>query len=87
MAKPPPPKSTKSEYAEVGRAAAHGAQRAYLLDKLLANDWNLTATARATGLANASNVTREIKKVGLAKEYADAQKAGKVSRSSRSIGG
>ena len=36
---------------------------------------------------NASNVTREIKKVGLAKEYADAQKAGKVSRSSRSIGG
>jgi len=78
-----PPKPTKSEYAEVGREAAQGAQRAYLLQKLKEHDWNLTATARATGLANASNVTREIKKVGLVKEYEAARDAGKITRGSR----
>lgn len=83
MAKTPPPKPPKSEYAEVGRAAALEKQRAYLLAKLNANDWNLTATARDTGLANASNVTREIKKVGLAKEYEAAREAGKITRGSR----
>ncbi len=80
---PHPP--TRSEYVRIGQEASQAAQRAYLLVKLRAHDWNLTATARSTGLANASNVTREIRKLGLIAEYQAAKKAGKISRGPRAV--
>lgn len=72
-----------SPYREVGREAARREQRKFLLEVLERNDWNLSKTARETGLDNASNVTKEIHKVGLTTEYEAAKAAGKVSKGSR----
>jgi transcriptional regulator with GAF, ATPase, and Fis domain len=85
---PPPaegavPTDAHISYREVGREAAREAQRRYLLDHLERNDWNLSKTARETGLDNASNLTKEIHKVGLTAEYEAAKAAGKISKGSR----
>lgn len=71
------PKEPEAEdrptFAEIGRAAAHEAQRRALLKELKRQDWNLTATARELGISSASNVIRAIKLLGLDEEYKEAR--------------
>lgn len=69
-----PTEAPASTLAEIGREA----QRKALLAELERQDWNLTATARALGLVNASNVKRSLLTLGLENEYEAAKDAGKI---------
>jgi len=69
--------------AEIGRKAAHAAQRKALLAELKRQQWNLTATARSLGLANTSNVIRSIRSLELNEEYEAARAAGKIPKGPR----
>ena len=60
--------------AETGRAA----QRGVLLATLRKQGWNLTATAKALGLAGPSNVIRSLKTLGLTGEYEAAKARGDI---------
>lgn len=73
-----PAKPARKTLAEIGREAAHEAQRAALLAELRAQNWNLTAAAQALGLVNASNVIRSIRTLGLDDEYEQARARGDV---------
>jgi transcriptional regulator with GAF, ATPase, and Fis domain len=59
---------------EIGRDA----QRSALLEELERQSWNLTGTAKALGLVNASNVKRALLTLGLEGEYDAAKAAGKI---------
>jgi transcriptional regulator of acetoin/glycerol metabolism len=67
-----------SRLTEVADEAARAAKRALLAETLLAQNWNLSATARALGLAGPSGVIRAIHDVGLDAEYERARETGLV---------
>jgi transcriptional regulator with GAF, ATPase, and Fis domain len=73
-----PTEPTKPSYAEVGREAARVAQREALHRELVAQGWNLSATAKELRMGTASAVIRAIHKLGLSKEYKAAQKRGDI---------
>lgn len=74
----------KATFAEAGRKAAADAQRVLLLAELVAQDWNLSATASALAMTNSSNVLRAIRSLGLESEYEAAKAAGKIRPGARS---
>lgn len=76
--KAPPKAPAPRTLAEIGREAQHEAQRAALLEELERQSWNLTATAKALGLVNASNVKRSLLTLGLEEQYEAARKRGDV---------
>lgn len=52
-----------------GDEAKAAAERALLLKTLKANDWNLTHTAKALEMGDASSVLRAVEALGLRDEY------------------
>lgn len=58
--------------------AAVAVQRKLLLDALVANDWSLTATAKALRLYGPQAVQKYIRTLELTEEYSAAKAAGKV---------
>lgn len=78
----PPADTTETPpltFAEIGRLARQKAQRDALLAQLEQLDWNLTATAKALGMAHASSVSRAIEELGLETLY-EAAKAKKAAQ-------
>lgn len=67
-----------SRLTQVADDAARAAKRALLAETLLAQSWNLSATARELGLAGPSDVIRAIRDVGLEAEYERARETGLV---------
>lgn len=67
-----------SRLTRVADEAARAAKRALLAETLLAQGWNLSATARELELAGPSSVIRAIKEVGLDAEYERARENGLV---------
>ncbi len=63
-------KRVKSTLAQAGDAAKLSTERALLLKTLRAEKWNLSATARALTMGDASAVLRGIARYGLTAEYA-----------------
>ena len=61
-----------------GERASMEARRTMLLRSLKENDWNLSKTAEALLLANASTVIRAIRDLGLESEYETARATGKI---------
>jgi len=80
------PEYEASIFAEVGRKAAHRAQRELLLRTLIANDWNLTHAGVALRMGGSMHVLRAIRKVGLIDEYETARSQGKLSPGRYGIG-
>jgi len=74
----------KPSFAEIGRDAAHTAQREALLRELKAQGWNLSATAKELRMGTASTVIRAIRSLGLEKEYEAAQQRRDVRPGKRS---
>jgi transcriptional regulator with GAF, ATPase, and Fis domain len=64
----------KSALAQHGDAAKLKAERALLLKTLRAQAWNLSATARALGMTDASSVLRGIARYDLTADYERARK-------------
>ena len=64
----------KSKLSQVGDAAKLAAERKLLLKTLRANAWNLSATARALGMTDASSVLRAVARYDLTAEYERARK-------------
>ena len=74
----------KLSFAEIGRDAAHAAQREALHRELVAQGWNLSATAKELRMGTASTVIRAIRSLGLEKEYEAAQQRRDVRPGKRS---
>lgn len=80
MTKKPTNKAARktSRLTQVAEDAARAAKRALLAETLLAQSWNLSATARELGLSSPSDVIRAIRDVGLESEYEKARESGLV---------
>lgn len=65
-------KGAKS-FAEIGKEAAHAAQRAALLAALEEHGWNLTHTGEALAMGGPANVLRAIRTLKLNAEYKAAR--------------
>lgn len=68
-AKPEPEGRKKSLLSRAGDEAKRAAERTLLLKTLKAHDWNLTHTAAALEMGDASAVLRAIKQLDLVEDY------------------
>lgn len=75
---PEPEGRKKSKLTQMGDDAKREAMRKGLLAELKRQDWNLSRTADALDMVNASNVIRAIHDLDLDAEYEKAKDAGKV---------
>lgn len=67
----------KPTFTEVGNEAKAKAQRAYLLEELDAQNWNLTKTAEALGMGGRAAVIRALNDLA-PEEYERAKNDGRV---------
>lgn len=76
------PARARSLYAQTGDDARREAQRKLLLKTLKEQDWNLTATAEALGMAGSSAVIKALRDVA-PDEYEKARDDRRVSQGNR----